>query len=153
MVQTGFGSLVPKRRLESTVNIVVERALEPGAYASLLFSHVHDRLQQGFASRPDNPIVKIIVKTWLKGRSECSACRQSGEHPCCPSTRNTSVNSAAICTIESMAPKNAGLHSQPYHRLQPTKQPIASRAATLGGHENGDDCRGRSEAEGAGSRR
>jgi hypothetical protein len=32
------------------------------AYGPLPFWHLHDRLQQGFDNRPDNPIVKIIVK-------------------------------------------------------------------------------------------
>jgi hypothetical protein len=38
MVQTGFGSLAPKRELKATVNIVVECALEPDAYATLAFT-------------------------------------------------------------------------------------------------------------------
>jgi hypothetical protein len=70
-------SFVLKKRLNSTVKIVVQRALEPDAYGPLRFWNVHDRLQQGFDSRPDNPIVKMIVKTRLKRRSEGSAGSES----------------------------------------------------------------------------
>jgi hypothetical protein len=70
LIQAGCRRLVPKSRLESTVNMMVQPALEPDAYGPLPFWHLHDRLQQGFDSRPDNPIMKIIVKTRLKRRSE-----------------------------------------------------------------------------------
>ena len=83
------------------------------AYDPVRFWHLHDQLQPGFRT----PIVKIIVKTWLKNHPECSACR----HPCGHALR--------------MAAENAGLTHLSFmpSKLPPrkrgTSQPCVQRAS------------------------
>ena len=80
--QTGCWSLVPKRRLELTVNIVVECALEPPCLRPVA-SLAPSRTPSARLSQPARHLlVNIIVRTRLKCQSCHHACSDLGEHSC-----------------------------------------------------------------------
>ena len=91
MVSVQCWSLELKSRMKSTLNIVVERAVEPPCLRSAAIWHLHDGLQPSlypcWISRP----AEIPLKAGSKCQAESIAVKQSGRHTCWTPPGKTSV--------------------------------------------------------------
>lgn len=89
--QTVERRLVLERRLESTLNIVVEHAFEPRCLRSAAIWHLHNGLQQDLHCPVAKPMLRSPTKTGRKRRSESSAVKQPGGHTCWMPPRKTAA--------------------------------------------------------------